>query len=393
MGHPPSAFGGAQLGVVHIPDKFNNWAGGSAQELADVANQVLAETEVPDASLNERLVRHYVTVGVIDPPVRRGRDAIFSLRHLVQLMVVRRLLAERLSLGQIRDVFRTIDWNQVDAVAELLPKPASVTEAERLALQFGGDSRPVQHLLNSKKQQWESKKVTPQDADRLLRWKLNRWCEVLADVSAIQNLTDDQVTQAARYFVASLTDFRDPRRQREDETNQHRDATAIGRQESSALRPSMSGDSVLQVLAEAKKLAQQYRVLTGKPLGITGEVAEYEAARILGVELTPARQAGYDATEIRDGKTYRLQIKGRCVLEDSSKRGQRMGAIDIQKEFDAVLLVLLDGDFEATAIYEAPREAVIAALKDPGSKARNERGALSISKFRSIGAVRWQRAP
>ena len=154
---------------------------------------------------------------------------------------------------------------------------------------------------------------------------------------------------------------------------------------------SMSVDSVLEILAEAKKLAQCYRALTGKPLGITGEVAEYEAARILGVELTPARQAGYDAIEIRDGQTYRLQIKGRCVLE-GSRPGQRMGSIDIHKEFDAVLLVLLDGDFEATAIYEAPREAVIAALTAPGSKSRNERGALGISKFKSIGAVRWLRS-
>jgi len=153
----------------------------------------------------------------------------------------------------------------------------------------------------------------------------------------------------------------------------------------------MTADSVFEILAEAKKLAQRYRVLTGKPLGITGEVAEYEAARILGVELTPARQAGYDATQIRDCQTFRLQIKGRCVPE-GSKPGQRIGSIDIRKEFDAVLLVILDGNFEATAIYEAPRAAVITALTAPGSKSRNERGALGISKFKSIGVILWQRS-
>lgn len=153
----------------------------------------------------------------------------------------------------------------------------------------------------------------------------------------------------------------------------------------------MTIDPVLEILAEAKKLAQKYRVLTGKPLGITGEVAEYEAARILGVALTPARQAGYDATETREGTVFHLQIKGRCVLEDS-KPGQRMGSIDIKKEFDAVLLVLLDGNFDATVIYEAPREVVIAALTKPGSKSRNDRGSLGISQFKSIAHVRWQRA-
>jgi len=54
----------------------------------------------------------------------------------------------------------------------------------------------------------------------------------------------------------------------------------------------MTQPPILEILREAKKLAQEYRQLTGKPLGITGEVAEYEAARLLGVELTPARQAG-----------------------------------------------------------------------------------------------------
>jgi hypothetical protein len=152
----------------------------------------------------------------------------------------------------------------------------------------------------------------------------------------------------------------------------------------------MMNESVLKILAEAKKLAQQYRALTGKPLGITGEVAEYEAARILGVTLTPARQAGYDAVEVRGGQEVQLQIKGRCVLE-GSKPGQRVGSIDIKKEFDAVLLVLLDGNFEATAIYEATREAVIDALTKPGSKSRNERGALGVSKFKSIGFARWKR--
>jgi hypothetical protein len=147
-------------------------------------------------------------------------------------------------------------------------------------------------------------------------------------------------------------------------------------------------DRILEVLRVAKTLAQEYRRLTGKPLGITGEVAEYEAARLLGVELTPARQAGYDATETRDGVVRRLQIKGRCLLPNC-KPGQRVGSIDIEKEWDATLLVLLNENFDATAIYEAERRAIIAALTAPGSKARNERWALGVAKFRSIGRLRW----
>ncbi len=42
-------------------------------------------------------------------------------------------------------------------------------------------------------------------------------------------------------------------------------------------------------------LAAEYYRLTSKPLGVTGEVAEYVAAELLGLALAPARTAGYDA--------------------------------------------------------------------------------------------------
>jgi|SRR5665213_341153 len=149
-------------------------------------------------------------------------------------------------------------------------------------------------------------------------------------------------------------------------------------------------DEILRLLREAKQLAQEYRLLTGKPLGITGEVAEYEAARVLGIKLTPARQAGYDAVETTNGTVRKLQIKGRCLL-DNCKRTQMLGSIRIDKEWDAVLMVLLDQNFDAVAIYQAERAAVEVALRAPGSIARNERGAMAVSKFKSIGKLRWKK--
>jgi hypothetical protein len=151
-----------------------------------------------------------------------------------------------------------------------------------------------------------------------------------------------------------------------------------------------NSEEIKTILRQAKRLAQRYRALTGKPLGVAGEVAEYEAAQHLNLELVPARQAGYDAIRRKGKKAQRLSIKGRCILPGSS-RSQRLGKIDIEKPFDAVLMVLMDAGLNATAIYEAPRSKVIAALTAPGSKARNERGALAVSKFRAIGECLWTR--
>lgn len=81
----------------------------------------------------------------------------------------------------------------------------------------------------------------------------------------------------------------------------------------------------------------------------------------------------------------------RPMHHGSIKARTRVGSIDLTKPSDAVLLVLLDADFEATAILRAERSAVEAALVAPGSRARNERGQMSISKFESIGRVVWSR--
>jgi hypothetical protein len=142
------------------------------------------------------------------------------------------------------------------------------------------------------------------------------------------------------------------------------------------------------LLKDVKLLAREYYELTGKPLGVTAEIAEYEAARHLDMELAPARQPGYDAIRKTTRGNRYLQIKSRC-LASHSKPGQRLGAIDLDKPWDAVLLVLLDEHYNLIEIHEADRSAVRDALTAPGSKARNERGQLGVSKFKSIGKKIW----
>lgn len=149
-------------------------------------------------------------------------------------------------------------------------------------------------------------------------------------------------------------------------------------------------NEIAEVLAEAKSLARKYRNLTGKPLGITGEVAEFSAAQILGLDLAEARQSGYDAIRHENGSITKIQIKGRCILANA-KPGQRVGSIRLDKEWDTVILVLMDEDLEVLSMYEAARQEIKSALLAPGSKARNERGALAVSKFKAIGHEVWSR--
>jgi DNA-binding transcriptional MerR regulator len=55
-------------------------------------------TEVPDA----RMIRWYTTTGLVDRPVMRGRVATYGERHLLQLVAVKRLQAQGLTLAEIQ---------------------------------------------------------------------------------------------------------------------------------------------------------------------------------------------------------------------------------------------------------------------------------------------------
>src|ERR1700722_859061 len=89
-------------------------------ELAELAAETLAATESDEPSTgpvradgrvrdvpNERLVRWYAAVGLVDPPLsRRGRVARYGRRHLLQLVAVKRRQAEGQSLAEIQASWR-----------------------------------------------------------------------------------------------------------------------------------------------------------------------------------------------------------------------------------------------------------------------------------------------
>lgn len=173
------------------------------------------------------------------------------------------------------------------------------------------------------------------------------------------------------------------------QANEARSAKPFADEFATAGDSSVFRSELVLLAREAKDLARRYYQLTGKPLGVTGEIAELEAARLLGLRLAGARQAGWDATRVRADRTLeRIQIKGRWLM-NGYKPAARMGAIDPHDDFDTVMLVLLDAQFEVRSISTMSRPDVRALLDDPGSRARNERGALSIGAFLSRAKLEW----
>src|SRR5271165_4110713 len=102
--------------------------GGAGAELTSAA-AVRANGRVRDVP-NERLVRWYVTVGLVDPPLsRRGRVAQYGRRHLLQLVAVKRRQAEGRSLAEIQaELAGATD----EALAVVARVPAGRSGAEAL---------------------------------------------------------------------------------------------------------------------------------------------------------------------------------------------------------------------------------------------------------------------
>ena len=152
----------------------------------------------------------------------------------------------------------------------------------------------------------------------------------------------------------------------------------------------MSLYSVEKLMAQTRKLAADYRRATGQPLPVTSEIANYDAANLLGLDLIQPPPGGYDAlgkSGEREGVRY--QIKGRAIF-DESKSGQRLGQLKLEQEWDAVVLVLLDEEYEPFEIYEAERREIEEALHESESK-RSKRGAMSIARFKNISRLVWTR--
>src|SRR5436190_1694673 len=100
-------------------DGLEQWADwrGTAGELSEVIRDLLERFGMEREPVpTERLVRYYVTEGVLTRPDREGREARFGFRQIAEFLAVRILLADGWSLARIGDFFHTA---AIDALLSL----------------------------------------------------------------------------------------------------------------------------------------------------------------------------------------------------------------------------------------------------------------------------------
>ncbi len=150
----------------------------------------------------------------------------------------------------------------------------------------------------------------------------------------------------------------------------------------------MSLYSTEKLISQARTLATEYRKTTGKPLGISSEIAEFDAAHILGLELVKDPSAGYNAIGQTRHQGKRFQIKGRVIF-DGKKSGQRIGQLKLEQTWDYLVVVIMNEEYQATELYEAKRDVIIKEAENSQPSKRSKRGAISVAKFKKIANLVW----
>jgi DNA-binding transcriptional MerR regulator len=123
---------------LEILDTYQDFKGNSDQltlaagKLAESLSLALEPSE-GEAEGNERLLRYYVSLNVVDKPDRQGRDAVYNFRHLLQYLTARRLLRQRFSLAKIAEYTSLVP---TQSLIDALLAPPHRSEAELLVAAF-----------------------------------------------------------------------------------------------------------------------------------------------------------------------------------------------------------------------------------------------------------------
>ena len=148
--------------------------------------------------------------------------------------------------------------------------------------------------------------------------------------------------------------------------------------------------SVDVLMQQARQLAANYRRATGKTLaGVSGELSTYDAIRLLHLAPAP-NQIGYEAIGTEDSGDLcndKIQIKGRTIFSDS-KTTYRIGQLKMEQDWDSVVLVLLNDDYEPFEVYEIDRETLSENVIDKQSK-KAKKGAMTVARFKKIATLAW----
>ncbi len=98
---------------------------GNATQLADVALDCAQKLSLPgdNSKISERLIRYYVTEGLLSRPIRIGRDAEYHYKHLLQCLASRSLMEQGYPMQKVADYINGLGIDLLEPLALNQTKP------------------------------------------------------------------------------------------------------------------------------------------------------------------------------------------------------------------------------------------------------------------------------
>lgn len=141
--------------------------------------------------------------------------------------------------------------------------------------------------------------------------------------------------------------------------------------------------TIEELLKEIRKLSLEYYNATGRRLGTTGEVCEYEAASKLSYTLQTHGHAGYDAL---DSAGKKIQIKGWWNLR--GRPPSKVNYVDPASDFDYFVYVLLGKSMTAEGIWMISKQDLIALYPNKNPN-RTMKKRVTLKRFQNAAEKVW----
>lgn len=141
-----------------------------------------------------------------------------------------------------------------------------------------------------------------------------------------------------------------------------------------------------KLMEETRSLAAKYRAATGQTLPVSHDLACYDASRLLDLSHPVSQESGIDAIKQQDSEQEKYVIKGRVQFSNVKTKQQRIGQLNMDADWQFVILVLMDDDYLPTQMLRCSNETIREVLAD---KPVNKRGAMTVAQFRRIADIVW----
>ena len=115
----------------------HNWEG-TAKSLAVRAKESLTAKDIGDTSFepNERLIRDYVSRGILSRPERKNKEALFGFEQLAQFLACRAMIESGWPLSQVSDEFQL---STLEDLMDWIPGESGSNKALQLVKSFRAD--------------------------------------------------------------------------------------------------------------------------------------------------------------------------------------------------------------------------------------------------------------